>query len=179
MRTGIIWKAVSVVVPILTGAFIVGISLVTASRVQSKDTNRIATRRLYLGKEILPDNLLYPLLMASDRVHLELAPAEEKIQLQVVYAQRRIDAASQLTHRGEHELALSTFTKAQKYLLQAIHGVEAQPVHESTRQLVRDAITEYVDDLQRCRQEHIDFNAPELDALTQELRSAGERLETK
>lgn len=176
MQKRFVVRVLSVLVPVATGVLIVAISLVAAARVQSKDTSSITSRRLYLGKEILPDNVLYPALMAADRVKLELAGPEEKIHLQVLYAKRRLEVAESLMDKGESELALSTFTKAQKYLLQAAQGAQSPEASDQTRQLVIDAIAQYTQGVEVCRQEHEGASAPELSALNHEVQMAGDAL---
>ena len=104
------------VVALVAGAGMVGVSLTSASRVYSSDGVNASHMQLYLADNILPDHLLYPVFMASDRVKLELATPEEKIYLMINYAGRRLFYAKQLIGKDKKDLALTTLTKSQKYL---------------------------------------------------------------
>lgn len=70
---------------------------------------------------ILPDNFLWPLKALRDRVWLFLTtdPAK-KADLLLLFANKRIGAAKALVDGGKFDLGVSTATKAEKYLEQAI-----------------------------------------------------------
>ncbi len=101
---------------LLLGGTIVLVSLSSAAASQAYTQNSISSRKLYLGKEILPDNLFYPAVALADRAKLEMAMPTERIYLQVNYSHRRLGYAKELLIKGESDLAQSTITKAQKYL---------------------------------------------------------------
>lgn len=66
---------------------------------------------------MLPDNPLYKLKAVRDRVKLWLARDEEgKARLELLYADKRINAAKALVEGGRNDLGVSTATKAEKYL---------------------------------------------------------------
>ena len=70
---------------------------------------------------ILPDHPLYPLKMLRDRVKLLLAfSAEEKSQLLLLYADKRIGAARELVEGNKIDLGVSTALKAEQYLKQTL-----------------------------------------------------------
>lgn len=48
---------------------------------------------IYFNREILPDNVLYPLLMAADQLTLTFANDERKLFLQMDYALKRLDTS--------------------------------------------------------------------------------------
>lgn len=101
-------------------AVILSTSLVTAGRVSSfgdKASLFGSNRRLYLSRQLQPDNVLYPARMAKDAVVFKTAPEEEQTALCREYAGERLDSVFVLIEREEFELALSTLTKAQKYML--------------------------------------------------------------
>lgn len=101
---------------LLLGGSIVFISLSSASTSQAYSKNNISSRKLYLSKEILPDNLFYQAVVIVDRARLEMAIPTDQIYLQVSYSHRRLGYAKELLIKGELDLAQSTLTKAQKYL---------------------------------------------------------------
>lgn len=173
----LLWKAISFISSATLAVAIMAVSLASASRAESKDTSPISTRRLYFNQEILPDHLLYPVAMVGDRARLVVATdVDERAQLQVLYAERRLDSAHKLIEKGESDLAITTLTKAQKYMLQAVAAVESHTVSSTTKSLVISAITDYLDRVAVCKSDHPEIASPDLDALTHELRSAADRL---
>lgn len=98
---------------------VIFVSLQSANNQQTATAN-LRQRRFYVQKEILPDHSLYPLLMIYDRIRLELADQEHRIPLYLAYAQRRSFYAQRLLAKGESTLALTTYSKAIKYLDQAL-----------------------------------------------------------
>lgn len=111
------------VVAVCFGVSLVAVSL--ASAAQDYTTTPVKHQKeLYFNSTMLPDHALYPMAMMRDRVILEAAQPDERIELRVQYARQRIAAAAALLDKGKPALALSTATKAQKYLLTA--ALEAQ-----------------------------------------------------
>ncbi len=80
----------------------------------------------------LPDHPLYPLRMIQDRVRLLLSRPPQSTELQLSYADRRIDAAKILISRKRYTLALTTLTKAAKYSITAADSAEQVNLHQST-----------------------------------------------
>ncbi len=73
---------------------------------------------------ILPDNPLYKLKMVRDRIVLWLTfDPLKKSQLELLYADKRVNAAWELEQGGKSSLGVSTATKAEKYLEQSANGV--------------------------------------------------------
>lgn len=74
---------------------------------------------------ILPDHLLYPIKMIRDKILLSLTfDPVKKAERLLLYADKRIGAARALIEGGKVELGISTMTKAEKYLEQAIAQAE-------------------------------------------------------
>lgn len=70
---------------------------------------------------VLPDSPLYKLKVARDWVRLWLTFDEvQKAQRELLYADKRINAAKALIEGGKPELGVSTATKAEKYLEKAV-----------------------------------------------------------
>jgi len=76
-------------------------------------------RHFYLSNTILPDHVAYPLLMMVDKIQLEITPFPDRLWLQAEYGWRRLDYVHQFLDKDNHALALTAFTKSQKYFLNA------------------------------------------------------------
>ncbi len=74
---------------------------------------------------ILPDNILYPLKMVRDKILLILTfDSVKKAERLLLFADKRANAAKALIEGGKVELGISTITKGEKYLEQAIAQAE-------------------------------------------------------
>lgn len=74
---------------------------------------------------LLPDSPLYKLKAIRDRVGLWVTMDKEmKARKELAYADKRINAAQALMDGGKSELAISTATKAEKYLESSINRVQ-------------------------------------------------------
>lgn len=70
---------------------------------------------------VLPDHLLYPLKMMRDRVWLWLTVDPlKKGQALLLFADKRLGAGKALIEGGKIDLGITTLTKGEKYLEQAI-----------------------------------------------------------
>jgi len=81
---------------------------------------------------ILPDHFLYPIKMLRDKIWLFLTtdPVKKSERL-LLFADKRIGAGRALIEGGKLELGITTLTKAEKYLEQAI--VQAQKAKETRK----------------------------------------------
>jgi hypothetical protein len=71
---------------------------------------------------MLPDNVFYKLKAVRDRILFWLTFDEEKkASRELGYADKRINAAAALADGGKEDLAVSTATKAEKYLESSIN----------------------------------------------------------
>lgn len=71
---------------------------------------------------ILPDHFLYPLKMIRDRITLFFTVDPlRKVDVLLLYADKRIGAAKALMEKGKADLAITTATKAEKYLERAVN----------------------------------------------------------
>lgn len=104
-------------VAILFGVFIVVISLFAYSGNKSAQFEKKSVTTFYFSKTILPDHVLYPILMAFDKGLLFITTGESELFLRIRLAQDRMLRAQQLLDKGDEGLALSTLTKSQKYVL--------------------------------------------------------------
>ncbi len=84
---------------------------------------------------ILPDHPLYVLGMVSDRLDLWLASPEERFMLKLEYADVRLATSQALVERGRPGMAITTLTKAEKYIISAAE--EIQNLDESKKESAR------------------------------------------
>lgn len=104
------------IVFLCAGAGIVLLSFFSANTIFSQgDSLKLAQKKLYIEKEVLPDHLLYPVFMTFDRVQLELTPEDKKADLQISYGWQRLEATHRLLEKGYQALSFTTLTKAYKY----------------------------------------------------------------
>jgi len=170
-----------IIVAFFSSIFILFTSFNISSQSQLSNSAYFKSRKFYVQKEILPDHSLYPLLMVVDRFRLAMADSERRIYLLVAYAKRRLFYATRLVEKGEMVLALSTLTKSQKYLNQALQEVTSlkeesvyDPVSEQLVFFVlesvdyyQETIKQYLDDF--CEADQVILN--NLDNETVLLRS--------
>lgn len=70
---------------------------------------------------ILPDSPVYKIKAMRDQIRLWITfDPIQKAKLQLLYADKRINAAKTLLEGGKPDLAISTATKAEKYLEKAV-----------------------------------------------------------
>ena len=102
------------------GIFMMAISINTSVPVAyPSDQTHASHRQFYLSNNILPDHIIYPALMLVDKVQLETTSFPDRLWLQAEYGWRRLDYSHQLVDKGKTSLALTAFTKSQKYLINA------------------------------------------------------------
>jgi len=102
------------------GILFISLSNASTSTVQSASGSFEQTRKqFYVSSTILPDHIAYPVLMGIDRVRLESATPVEQVYMKTAYANRRLEYAQLLLEKGDADLAVTTLSKAEKYLLAA------------------------------------------------------------
>ncbi len=158
------------VAAILFGVSLVGISLVAASQVQSQG-NQASRREMYFKSEVLPDHALYPLLMAKDRVLLEIAQPKDRIHLRITYATQRMHYARRLIAKEKYSTALSTATKAQKYLLTAALEARQLGLEESCMEEITSSLRQQTDQLIQIQEYYSDDEQMVLQTLIAESES--------
>lgn len=145
---------------IVFSIFILFTSFNISSQSKLLSAGNLKSRKFYVKKEILPDHSLYPLLMIVDRLRLSMADRERRLYLLTAYANRRLFYATRLISKGEQALALTTFSKSQKYLNQAL--LEARLLkEENTHNQIYDQliffILEELDHHQEVLEKNLDF----------------------
>jgi hypothetical protein len=83
---------------------------------------------------ILPDHFLYPLKMVRDQIWLFLTTDSlKKAELLLRFADKRLWASEMLLDKAKEDLAVTTATKAEKYLERAVvQGEEAKKAGKET-----------------------------------------------
>lgn len=91
---------------------------VKSERVLS-DSVSIDYNLAYPGK-ILPDSFLWPLKAVRDKIWLLTTTDKlKKNEIEILFADKRLGGAVTLFENGKNEIAISTLTKAEKYLEEA------------------------------------------------------------
>lgn len=124
------------------GVVILLLSLMTAnSLTTTNDKLPIEGWKFYLGREILPDNILYPLLMVKDRLQHDQAEPIDQVTLKLEYAEKRYQTSQELVARDQFPLAISTLTKSQKYMISAGYQIlSLEQINQDQLQSIRDAL---------------------------------------
>lgn len=110
---------------VLVGIGILLLSLLSVTGlVRAQETTKVEYYLPYPG--ILPDSPFYKIKMVRDWLSLRLTfDKKEKAQKELLFADKRINAAKSLFEGGKKELAKTVATKAEKYLQQAReHGAD-------------------------------------------------------
>jgi hypothetical protein len=169
------FKYLLISVAIILSIFILFTSFNISSQSKMLDTGNLKSRKFYVKKEILPDHSLYPLLMVFDRLRLSMADRERRLYLLTAYANRRLFYATRLINKGEEALALTTFSKSQKYLNQALleaRLLREENTHNQTYDQLIFFILEEVEHHQEVLEKNLDFftekNQSELKSLNEE-----------
>lgn len=115
-------------------------SLAAATNASSTDGNSTTEREIYFNSTVLPDHVLYPVRMVIDRVKLEISPEHEQVFMKVEYAHRRLEYAEELLKKQKEELSVSTLTKAEQYLYQAVTQARQIEAPDSVMQRLKKAV---------------------------------------
>lgn len=130
----------------------------------------MSSRKFYFASEVKPDHVLYPLFMTFDRIRLETASPEEHVLLELVYAQRRFEHGLELLESGDEPLAVTTFSKAQKYLISAAQRAQSADLSDTQRAKVYEVVMTQSNQLEQAAQACSDTNATVLNRLIDETR---------
>ena len=152
------------------GVGIVLKSLITAAQVQAKGLEA-SQKEMYFEAEMLPDHVLYPAFMTKDRVQLEFAQPKERIQLRLQYAERRMVSAQALVQKGKYDVALSTATKAQKYLLTAAYEAQQVDADAQTMKTILNKLQRHTEELEEIQSHYSGDGYAVLQTLIDESRA--------
>ena len=96
------------------------LSRVSPTASQNVDSSGINYTLPYVGR-ILPDSPFWTLKAIRDKVWFVITPSHlRKAQLALLFADKRIEMSRILFKKGEGAIALSTYTKGEKYLTIAV-----------------------------------------------------------
>lgn len=125
----------------MLGTSIVLISLFSANRVFSQeDSVPLTHRKIYFQGEMLPDHLLYPVVMVVDRLRLAVADPARAVDISIEYAWQRLEYTEGLLAQGYQSLSFSTLTKAYKYYNAALAQAQSLDTPAEKQQwLIADA----------------------------------------
>jgi len=99
---------------------------VTSSNVLGTTDYAINYNLAYEGR-ILPDSIMWPLKALRDKVWLLITTnKEKKVELKILFADKRLGGAQKLFNNKKNEVALAAATKAEKYLEEASLEEERQ-----------------------------------------------------
>ncbi len=159
---------------------ILAVSLVssTPSVYSAGDQPKTNDKEFYLEGDILPDHVLYPVVMMADKVKLTTARPEERLTLLVTYANLRLDSAEKLLHKKDQPLALSTLTKSQKYLLRAAQETINQQPTTTTTTFVYKTLLYHLNRHQQLKPYLTDSEKNVVDQLDQEIKVFVDSLKT-
>ena len=162
------------------GLVIVVVSLLGVQPINAGEDD-INAKKLYIGR-VLPDHIAYPLLMAMDRFYLETADETERIHKQIEYASRRLFYAQQLLSQDDKEklpLALSTLTKAEKYLIKAsLEAIKLEPENKLLKKTALNSLKYHYSRVDKLSHKFTDSQRSILDDLKKEEKALINQLES-
>ncbi len=148
---------------------ILALSLMKAQDAFAENKAATARKQLYFGKEILPDNVLYPVIMAMDRVQLETAPDYERVFIQMEYANRRLEYSEELlAQKKDESLIVTTLTKAEAYLQNATHESLKLNSPNSVKESLTKTIQYHANRIKGLGPKFTDANRSLLDKLAEQ-----------
>ncbi len=150
------------------GSSILIISLFSATQVSSTGSHTASENKLYFSHQILPDNSMYKVIMAMDKLQLETTPPEEQIFVRIEYAHRRLDYVKALLDKNNEDLAMTTLLKSQQYLHQAAQQTLQQNSPTSIKERVAKAIEYHTSVLKEIAPKLTDAHRARIDQLIQE-----------
>lgn len=146
-------------------------------QIASADSVSATQKRLYFDKEVLPDHVFYPVLMAIDKSRLEAAQPVERIYLQIEYANRRLYYTQELLEQEKSALAHTTLTKAEKYMLQAGRDLLETSVPPETKEFGLRALQIHYRETARLKSQFSDADRAVLDQILSEQAQLIEQLQ--
>lgn len=142
------------------------------SQVLSSSPGVSTNKEFYFGETILPDHVAYPALMAVDRIKLELDSDSERVYTEIEYARRRFEYAQELLNKDNVPLALTTLTKAEKYLIRAAHTALKLPNGQNQQRYALKSLRYYDQKLEDIKPSFTDADRAQIDQLQQEIQAS-------
>lgn len=160
------------IIGLFTASAVLAVSLASSvpSVYSASDRFKANDKQFYLDGEILPDHTLYPVVMMADRLKLEMAQPNEKITVYTTYANLRLSAAQQLLDKENYQLALTTLTKSQKYLLKAAQETLDQNPSPTTKNHVLKTLLYHINKHQQIKEQFSQEGKNVIDELDMECQ---------
>ncbi len=148
-----------------------------SSQVKLHNSPKVSERKFYVGERILPDHVLYPLLMVADKIILNVSSGNRKIYVKIRLADDRLYSAIKLLEKNQESLALSTMTKSQKYLITASQDfLGSKTKSEIVRKDLLIALNDNVLGIEKCQREFKNIDASSISDLLIESNSLIEEI---
>ncbi len=171
MSRAFVSQSLSTTALCLFAAVILAASLISSNRSTSAANQRFSTLQFYVGREVLPDHPLYVLLMARDRVQLWLANDEKAPRLRLRYAEKRFRVARALAAQNKNTLAISTLSKSQIYVLDAVRQLKSDSLSPSEENELRAALDHSLYRLRLFDEQYPELDTSMLESLRAETAS--------
>lgn len=168
MSRAFVSQSISSTVLCLLAAGILATSLISTNRAASGVQDRISTLNFYWGKTVLPDHPAYAFLMARDRIVLWLASDEEEPRLRLQYGEHRYQVAHELALQHKNDLAVSTLSKSQTYVLQGVTQMQARGLSTEERKSLYAALDHSLYRMELFHQQYPALDTPMLRSLREE-----------
>lgn len=153
------------------------VSLFSAAKLGSDRNLTASGLTWYWHRPILPDHLAYPLLMLVDRLALITTKGTSaRVHMQVNYSHRRLQAATDLIEKKKPSLALTTLTKAQKYLNRAAFEALKLDATLMDKRLVIIAIENFDSEIKKLEPNFTEFDQGVLEQLHRDAEILEEKL---
>lgn len=148
------------------GCGIVGVSLVNAATVFPVESSSPSPSALPLvpqSSEILPGQIWYPAVVASQKIQLYLMDEQARCQQRVQLATERWQSARTLVEMGYTDLAVSTFLKAHQYLAEATQHIQNSSVEDPLRVEIIEKLHAYRKEVETTKDKFADHQKVLLD----------------
>lgn len=164
-------QSIFALVALVVACMIFAVSLLIASQKSAVTVERISEKKLYIGK-VLPDHIFYPALMVVDRMLLFFSSQEGGVYTRIRFAEDRLESGRLLLLKQEEALAMSTFTKSQKYLIIAASKVlTSQEQSDSVTKDLILAIQYNIRSLEEYKQLFLHTDTAPIDTLIVESKT--------
>ena len=106
---------------LLASSIILGVSLLKTAQVRAASFAQLpaTNKRFYVGREMKPDHVLFPVKAAVDQAKLATASPENQVSLSLHYAFKRLEYADYLVGQSEYELAVMSLFRGHNRLMEA------------------------------------------------------------
>jgi hypothetical protein len=166
-------------ISLVASAAILGISLLKTAHARAASFTQPQTshKRLYLGQEIKPDHLLYPVVAAADQARLASASPDQKVALAEHYTQKRLRYVQYLLDQSEPGMAVMTLQRAHSLLLQTTEIILAGGDQVQAQEVLLQLESHHQFNLQLQQSLSAEYSAP-LELMSRENLVAQQKLQS-